>query len=190
MRLVHYFLILTLCYACGDKSSEPISCHAFDLEEPTVTDGNVTKILTTVLDTYEDQIVTNVIQESIATIDSDSYQNILSGCNNFELSDLTAYVANGDYSVQFEEFTDESYSLITRAEIDCLFEENFWIAYYDKYPDSGGYYSFTIPHIVENSAIIEYQMICGGLCAYGYIVYLEKLDDTWIPQERCLLWIS
>jgi hypothetical protein len=84
--------------------------------------------------------------------------------------------------------------LVEKQAIDKMFEEGggWWEEFYKKYPDSGGFISFS--RVGFNSdvdqALVYIAHGCGGLCGTGHYVLLEKGVDGWKVVKRSMVWIS
>jgi len=82
---------------------------------------------------------------------------------------------------------DQPYDFIFEKELDGLFTDGpgGWKAFYEKYPDSGGYNQFSAVgfNADKTVAVVYAAHFCGGLCAGGEFYVLEKKDGKWQPLK-------
>jgi len=85
-----------------------------------------------------------------------------------------------------------SVQLINPQELDCLmgFVDSGWEKYYQKYPKSFGFFSFSRPGLNEqgNRAVVEYGWYNNYSAGMGYIVILDKNSTNWAVSHRIATW--
>jgi hypothetical protein len=81
---------------------------------------------------------------------------------------------------------DMSYKLISHSDLLKTFGSSKdlkknWDAFYQLYPSSGGYYSFSAVGFnpSRDRAIVEMRHSCGPLCGEGNVHFLEKQGGKW-----------
>lgn len=69
---------------------------------------------------------------------------------------------------------------------------NNWRTYHQKYPGSGGYFTFSRIGFdsTKTRALVYVIFACGGLCGNGDYFLLEKDKNTWKIKEKYPVWIS
>lgn len=78
--------------------------------------------------------------------------------------------------------TKIAYELVPRQKVDDLFKsEKKWLAFYEVYPSSGGYYSFSAVGFdpQKTHAIVYMNHSCGMLCGIGGPHFFEKQNGKW-----------
>ena len=78
--------------------------------------------------------------------------------------------------------TKITYELVPRQKIYDLFKsEKKWEAFYEIYPSSGGYYSFSAVGFdpQRTHAIVQMNHSCGMLCGIGGPHFFEKQNGKW-----------
>lgn len=86
---------------------------------------------------------------------------------------------------------DTKQNLISSEEIICFFDNDGWISFYEKYPESDGYLKFGKPVLNdENEALVTMEYLCGWECSSGYTVTLIKENGKWQVRKIFNVWIS
>ena len=88
--------------------------------------------------------------------------------------------------------------ILSRAELNEIFDNNpttlreQWQQFYEKYPDSGGFYSFSRVGFnnEKTQALLFVGHFCGALCASGKWILLTKMEGKWVETTRHLVWVS
>lgn len=82
---------------------------------------------------------------------------------------------------------DQPYEFVSEKELKTIFQAGpeGWKAFYDKYPDSGGYNELSaVGFNADKTIAIVYEAhSCGGLCGAGDFYVLEKKDGNWQPLK-------
>jgi len=67
-----------------------------------------------------------------------------------------------------------------------------WPEFYKKYPDSGGYISFSNVGFnkARDQALVYFVHWCGSLCGTGHYVILTKAKNGWQVDTIGMVWIS
>lgn len=89
--------------------------------------------------------------------------------------------------------TQIDYTLLSAQELKQFFEKSLdWGGFYKKYPDSGGFWSFSRVGFSKDGAqaFVYGAHNCGGLCGEGKYYFLQKEDGKWKVIEEDMLWIS
>ena len=93
------------------------------------------------------------------------------------------------------------YVLVTSVELESLAgkpraSDEWWKAFYDAYPDSGGYFQVSAVGFDQGRtrAMVYVAHACGSLCGSGQHHLLEQVDGAWreaLPEglTRCQ-WIA
>ena len=86
----------------------------------------------------------------------------------------------------------KSYKIITQGELDTAVKDGGWQAFYKKYPEAGGTWTFSRPgyNSGRSEAIVCVSHWCGELCGTGHLYFLAKQNGQWKVQNRLMLWIS
>src|SRR5262249_16099086 len=86
--------------------------------------------------------------------------------------------------------------LVDKQEIDEIFHDQDlgggWEGFYKRFPDSGGF--ITLSRVgfnpEQSQALVLVSHYCGGLCASGTYILLQKEDGKWKILKRYTVWIS
>ena len=62
--------------------------------------------------------------------------------------------------------------------------------FFDKYPQSNGFLSFSRPGIYKDKAFIYGQMYSGSVASLGVFLILSKDKDQWVVAKEVSLWVS
>lgn len=93
------------------------------------------------------------------------------------------------------------YIVVPRAEIEAVFDRRSpgrdpWRAFYERYPDSGGYMQFSAVGFNEakTRALVYIAHHCGSLCGGGSHHFIEKVNGEWRetrPKDVTMcMWMS
>ena len=84
------------------------------------------------------------------------------------------------------------YALVRKDELEHVLKSGGWETFYEKYPDSGGYISFSRVGFnpERNQALIYFEHWCQMLCGSGIYVLLSKGEDGWKVASQYRIWIS
>ena len=65
-----------------------------------------------------------------------------------------------------------------------------WKSFYEKYPDSGGIFSFSkIKYYSEDTfAIVYYWIRRGGLNGHGALAVMTNINGEWQMKYKTYLW--
>jgi hypothetical protein len=196
-----FFLPLLLALfisGCNKKNAETI-CDDFLLETPTLTNESDYQIINLILENYySDYQLINIVQKTDGTSSLEiDYIKTAFERNDIEYDSLSLIdysEKNICYYYLSDNFPLEAVQLINPQELNCIFsnQDNGWEKYYQKYPESNGYLSFSRPGFNPegNQAIIEYAWYGGYLAAEGYLVHLEKTGGSWKIAHHLITWIS
>ena len=115
---------------------------------------------------------------SIVMLDSLSNQNI------FDPSDLPFIFDQIKLSKTYL-YKQEILNDITLIPLDTIKklaeDDNFWSNYRQKYIDSRGFWSLSVPifSIDKQTVIQDERFSCGGLCGGGGTYVYKKINNTW-----------
>lgn len=90
------------------------------------------------------------------------------------------------------------YTVVPRRDILALFAKGGgeWPAFYQRYPDSGGYIEVSAVGFDRSKtrAMVYMAHHCGGLCGGGTHHLMEKVNGAWrtadVPGISACMWIS
>jgi len=190
------FLSLLLIISCK-KTTEETFCNNFPLEKATLHDTLDYEIINTVLTYYyPNSKFIHLVQETDTSwrrgVDYVKekliYENV-----EYDNSLISSYSAKNETSYYLSDsLLRNSVQLINPKEINCFFsyDESGWDKYYKKYPESSGFIFFTRPGINSqgNKAVIEYGWLFDSLGGMGYIIILEKNNNSWTVTNRFYTW--
>lgn len=74
------------------------------------------------------------------------------------------------------------YELVSQRTLTSIFKSTGgWNTFYERYPSSGGVFSFSAVGFDAQRvhAIVQMNHSCGGLCGYGQPHFFEKKDGKW-----------
>ena len=90
--------------------------------------------------------------------------------------------------------TERKYSMLSNDVFEDIFKDGCsgWCSFYEKYPDSGGYVTFSRVGFNGSGtqALVYVVRMCGGLCGSGGYCFLVKKGGAWQTQRWLQLWIS
>jgi hypothetical protein len=90
--------------------------------------------------------------------------------------------------------TERKHSMLANDVFEDIFKDGCcgWSAFFEKYPDSGGYVTFSRVGFNGSGtqALVYVVRMCGGLCGSGCYVFLEKKGGAWQTQRWLVLWLS
>jgi hypothetical protein len=102
----------------------------------------------------------------------------------------------GTQSAPFRPFSFQlpvPYQLVDPKEIDAIFEnKGWWTDYYKKYPGSQGYLVLSkVGFSADGSQALFYaENRCGGKCATGTYVVMQKSGTSWKLMKEIVIWVS
>lgn len=191
-------LLFMFMHGCDNKPEEP-SCPDVAPEVPTLTNDLDYEIFNAILVNYYTNLnYVHLIQKTeIVTADWIEYiKGDLSAVNaDYDSVSLEDYSAkNKSFYFLSEDLLSINVRLMNSEELDCFisFEHSVWKKYYEKYPDSIGFFKFSRPgfNIHGDRAIVEYSWNSAFNVAMGYLVILEKSDGTWTIKDRIDIWAA
>jgi hypothetical protein len=124
------------------------------------------------------QTFRQLVNESMPEVESetlDSYQAVNQTSQPLLVSDLAT-----------------NYVLVTDLDLHVDNINDFWPAFYRKYPGASGLICFSNVGFnrQHDQAFLYASRSCGGLCGEGTYILLKKVNGRWeIAKEQCL-WIS
>lgn len=89
--------------------------------------------------------------------------------------------------------TKNEYFLISDEELKLFFGKTLdWQGFYKKYPNSGGYHTFSRAGFSEDKkqALVYTAHSCGGLCGEGQYYFLKNENGEWKVVKKQMTWIS
>jgi len=109
---------------------------------------------------------------------------------------LTNYIKVNKQAREISDEFDTEYkhAMLSKKELEDIFKDGCcgWNLFYERYPGSSGYVSFSRVGFNGNAtqALVYVVCVCGGLCGTGGYVLLEKKGGTWRTQRWLASWIS
>jgi hypothetical protein len=84
------------------------------------------------------------------------------------------------------------YELVNSIELDSIFKNGDWPAYYKRFPGSPGILTFSRVgcSAVGTQALFYLTNRCGELCGTGMYVVMEKRDGRWVVETEIEMWVS
>jgi hypothetical protein len=91
--------------------------------------------------------------------------------------------------------TERKHSMLNNDVFKEIFKDGCgggWSTFFERYPDSGGYVTFSRVGFNGGGtqALVYVARRCGGLCGRGGYVFLEKKGGVWQTQRTLHPWIS
>ena len=85
-----------------------------------------------------------------------------------------------------------SYMLVEAKEVEQVWKERRWKEFYEKYPASGGFISFSRVGFNRemNEALVYFEHWCGRVCGSGFYLVLKKDEVGWKVAKMDRAWIS
>jgi hypothetical protein len=127
----------------------------------------------------------------LSALEEDNPDMDASLINNYDLQNDSSYCFDNDFdSVGMQVI------LISSSEIQYIFSGNDinknWQNFYKEYENSSGIVNFTRIGFNENhtQSVLEIGVQYASLGGEGSIIYLEKIEESWIIKNRILTWIS
>lgn len=197
MKKLIYLLFCLLILACS-KTETQSTCEDVALANPSTTmvneqDYKIYEAIRTKF--YHDTDFLHINQKIAKKVEF-GYLLDEEWLEGFGLDSLLVinYIEKNQEDFFLEPVFEAPFHLIHPDEEACFFDlgGNGWAKYYNKYETSSGIIQWHRPGYNEigTNAFLEYSELCGYLCGYGFIVFLEKVNDEWIVIERHLVWIS
>ena len=187
-----------LLFSCENKHQDTF-CNNIPLETPTLNQGLDYTIINSIVNSYYSKASCIVIdQETDSTwnLAVEDIKEILAENNiSYDLQVLSDYSNKNETCYYLSNtYFNAPIKLISHSEINCYasFKENGWNRYYQNYPDSFGFITFSRPgvNINEDMAIIEYYCYMSSQSAISYLVILEKINENWVVTNRIEMWTS
>jgi len=84
------------------------------------------------------------------------------------------------------------YDLVDSTQIDSVFKNGGWHAYYERFPGSPGILGFSRVGFSADGAQALFFMSnsCGELCGGGEYVVMERRDGRWVIEKEIQTWMS
>ena len=78
------------------------------------------------------------------------------------------------------------------SQLDSIFKNGDWLAYYKRFPGSPGILTFSRVGFSEDGAQALFYVAdrCGGLCGGGFYVVMQKRSGHWLIEKEIEMWIS
>jgi hypothetical protein len=95
-------------------------------------------------------------------------------------------------SVQHSFHFSFDYELVDAIQLDLIFKNGDWPAYYKRFPGSPGILTFSRVGFSADGtqALFFLTNKCGGLCGTGMYVVMEKRNGRWMVEKEIEAWIS
>jgi hypothetical protein len=84
------------------------------------------------------------------------------------------------------------YELVDSIQLDSIFKNGDWPAYYKRFPGSPGILTFSrVGFSADGTQALFYlNNRCGALCGTGRYVVMEKRNGRWIVEKEIEMWVS
>jgi hypothetical protein len=84
------------------------------------------------------------------------------------------------------------YELVNSIQLDSIFKNGDWPAYYQRFPGSPGILTFSrVGFSADGTQALFYlNNRCGGLCGTGRYVVMEKRNRRWMVETEIEMWVS
>jgi hypothetical protein len=84
------------------------------------------------------------------------------------------------------------YELVDSTQLDSIFKNGDWPAYYKRFPGSPGILTFSRVgfNAGGTQALFYLNNRCGGLCGTGMYVVMEKRNGRWMVEKEIEMWVS
>lgn len=129
--------------------------------------------------------------------DTDDQNDILKKPGSLTKEILNDYNTRNHSQLELRDIFDlkAKVLLVDEKEIHDIFRQqgvDGWKSFYQRFPDSGGFIKFSRVGFdaKRNLALIFVSHHCGGRCASGTYIILEKESNEWKIKEEHLVWIS
>ena len=88
--------------------------------------------------------------------------------------------------------TSFDYELVDSTQLDSVFKNGSWPAYYKRFPGSTGILGFSRVGFGAGGtqALFFVSRKCGELCGGGEYVVMERRDGRWVIEKEIETWIS
>jgi len=143
-------------------------------------------------------ILRRTAQNGLTLSGSDDQKDILQALSPLTEETLRSYNSRNNAEMELANKFDFTawVALVDEKEIDEIFRrpdlENNWKAFYQKYPDSGGFIRLSRVGFdaTDKQALIFVSQHCGVLCASGTYYLLVKENGEWKVKKERQAWIS
>jgi hypothetical protein len=113
---------------------------------------------------------------------------------NDDLINSFKAAAEKTYSLDRGFDLDRPYLIMGRYEEGRYFGYcgSWWDGYYRDFPETGGIMGFSRVGYSSDgkTALVYYDVSCGGLCGAGYYVFLVKTGNSWNVVQSSMIWVS
>jgi len=84
------------------------------------------------------------------------------------------------------------YELVDSTQIESIFKNGSWPAYYKRFPGSLGIVEFSrVGFSADGMQALFYEShSCGGLCGGGNYVVMDRRDGRWVIEKEIEMWMS
>jgi hypothetical protein len=81
---------------------------------------------------------------------------------------------------------------VDSTQLDFIFQNGGWPAFYKRFPDSPGILRLSRVGFDADAtqALFYTSHTCGGLCAGGEYVVMERRDGRWVIEKEIEMWMS
>jgi hypothetical protein len=182
--------------------ASPARLHLPNEEEYAVYSAVISKLFAGNKVTFDTQSPVNLLVIKNRTVDDhplmenldDHWRYVARGLSPISQDTIAAYKARNREPRQLEDAFKLPIKnvLVEEKELDRFRREGGWEEFYKKYPESGGFISFSqVGFNPERSqALVYFEHWCGGLCGSGLYLLLEKSEGGWKVAKAHRSWIS
>jgi hypothetical protein len=88
--------------------------------------------------------------------------------------------------------TSIDYELVDSTELQSIFKEGSWPAFYRRFPGSSGILTFSRVGFSSDGmqALFYVKNRCGELCGGSAYFVMEKRDDRWVIEKEIDMYVS
>ncbi len=182
--------------------ASPTRLHPFDSEEYAVYAAVISKLFAGNKVTFDTQSPVNLLVIKNRTVNdhplmenlNDHWRYVAERLSPISQDTIDAYKAQNKEPVQLEDAfkLPIGHVLVDEKELEQFRRGRGWEEFYQKYPESGGFLSFSrVGFNPERSqALVYFEHWCGGLCGSGMYLLLEKGEGGWKVTKVHGSWIS
>lgn len=190
-KLLLLLTISTLVlFACESPEN---SCSDFAFVDSTISNTEDYLIIKAIInEQFSNSNLSHISQETHFIADSSQFSLYFKEEDlELEADLIELYIATNSVPANWGNSFDTAQDLISEEELVCLFENDGWIGFYEKYPDSDGIFRFGKPvQNNENEALVSFEYLCGAECSSGYTAALIKENGEWKVRKLAIVWVG
>lgn len=180
----------------------PARLHLSDEEDQAVYAAVISKLFAGNKVTFDTQSPVNLLVIKNRTVDdhplmenlTEHWRYVAERLSPISQDTIAAYKAQNREPRQLEDAFKLSirHVLVEEKELEQFRKGRGWEEFYKKYPESGGFISFSQAGFNPDrtQALVYFEHWCGGLCGSGLYLLLEKGEGGWKVTKVHSSWIS